>query len=138
VSPRAPKSSGAPTKRARSYVSQTDVPRHSVEEALRVAWTLSDEYGKKPTRPDVAKAMKIAPTSGRFKTLTGASIAYGFTEGGANAPKIALTDLGRRVVSPTEEGDARSPRLMSWGSGGRLLVSSSFGWAGKVRLAAVR
>lgn len=101
-----PSPGGTAQKPKRTYVSQSDVPRHSVDEALRVARALADEYGKKPTRPlDVGKAMKLAPTSGSFKTLTGASIAYGFTEGGYNADKIALTELGRRVVAPTEEGD---------------------------------
>lgn len=90
----------------RSYVSQTEVPRFPVTEALRVATALADEYGKQPTRPlDVAKAMKISPTSSQFKLLTGASVAYGFTDGGAQAEKIALTSLGRRVIAPTEEGD---------------------------------
>ena len=93
-------------KRKRSYVSQSDVPSQSVEEALRVARALADEYGKQPTRPiEVAKAMGLTPSAGPFKTITGASIAYGFTEGGYNAEKISLTDLGRRAIAPTEEGD---------------------------------
>jgi len=95
-----------PTKKKRSYVKQADVPSMSVDEALRVARALSDQYGKEPTRPlDVAKALELAPTAGPFRMLTGASIAYGFTEGGYNADQIALTELGRRVVAPTEEGD---------------------------------
>ena len=49
--------------------------------------------------------MGMRPTTGQFKMLTGASIAYGFTEGGAQADLILLTDLGRRVAAPTEEGD---------------------------------
>lgn len=90
----------------RQYLSQTKVPRHSVTEALRVAHAIADNYGKQPTRPlDVAAAMDMSPTSSRFRTLAGASVAYGFTDGGPNADRIALTDLGRRVVAPTTEGD---------------------------------
>lgn len=90
----------------RNYVSQADVPRHTIDESLRVARALADEYGKQPTRPlDVAAAMGMKPTTGWFKTVTGASVAYGFTEGGSQADEISLTDLGRRVVAPTEEGD---------------------------------
>lgn len=37
--------------------------------------------------------------------VTGAAVAFGLTEGAANAPEIRLTPLGRRVVAPTEEGD---------------------------------
>jgi len=87
-------------------VRQSDVPRHTIDEALRVGRALSDQYGKQPTRPlEVAKAMGMAPTTGKFETLTGASIAYGFTEGGSRADVISLTDLGRRVLAPQEEGD---------------------------------
>jgi len=97
----------APAKQSRkTYVSQADVPRYPISEALRVAQAISDEYGKQPTRPlDVAAAMGLTPTSGKFKMLTGASIAYGFTEGGAQADEISLTELGLRVVAPTEDGD---------------------------------
>lgn len=97
----------APAKQSRkTYVSQANVPRYPISEALRVAQAISDEYGKQPTRPlDVAAAMGLTPTSGKFKMLTGASIAYGFTEGGAQADEISLTELGLRVVAPTEDGD---------------------------------
>ena len=47
----------------------------------------------------------MSPTSGPFRTLCGASIAYGLTEGGCNAEQIALSPLGRRIVKPLEEGD---------------------------------
>ena len=90
----------------RRYVSQADVPRHSLADALRVPQALADEYGKQPTRPlDVAKAMNLTPTAGPFKMITGAAVAYGLTEGGAQADKIALTSIGRRIVAPTVEGD---------------------------------
>jgi hypothetical protein len=87
------------------------VPRYPISEAIRVAQAISDEYGKQPTRPlDVAAAMGLTPTSGSFKMLTGASIAYGFTEGGAQADEISLTELGLRVVAPTEDGDDDAAR----------------------------
>src|SRR5271170_6491221 len=77
------------TKGRKSYVSQADVPRYPISEALRVARAIADEYGKQPTRPlDVAAAMGLAPNAGPFKMLTGASIAYGLTEGGAQADEI--------------------------------------------------
>lgn len=102
ATPQKPTGNGA----GRNYVSQADVPRHTIDEALRVARAISDEYGKQPTRPlDVAAAMGMKPSTGLFKMLTGASIAYGFTEGGAQADDISLTAVGRRVVAPTEEGD---------------------------------
>jgi hypothetical protein len=105
----------------RTYVSQSDVPRHTIDEALRVARAIAENYGKQPTRPlAVAKAMGMQPTSGKFKTLTGASVAYGLTEGGSQAEVISLTAVGRRIVSPTLAGDdlvakreaAMQPRVM--------------------------
>src|SRR5260370_22575930 len=85
----------------RAYVSQTDVPRYTVNEALRVAIAINDNYGKRPTKPlRVADALKIAPTTGTFRNLTSASTAYGLTDGTAWASEISLTDLGRRIVSP--------------------------------------
>jgi hypothetical protein len=90
----------------RLYLSQSDVPQSSLSDARRVAQALADEFGKQPTKPlQVAKAMDLAPGGGQFKRLTGASVGYGITDGAANAPKIALTDLGRRIVAPTAEGD---------------------------------
>jgi len=43
--------------------------------------------------------------------LCGSSIAYGLTEGGYNANHITLTDLGRRIVAPTEEGDDSAAKV---------------------------
>jgi hypothetical protein len=81
-------------------------PRHTINEALRVARAIADHYGKQPTRPlAVAKAIGLKPTTGKFETLTGASVAYGFTEGGSRAERISLSELGKRVVAPTVEGD---------------------------------
>ena len=90
----------------RTYLSQTDVPSCGLEQALRLAQAIADSYGKQPTRPLlVADAMKVAPNAGYFRSLCGASIAYGLTVGGYNAKVIELTPLGRRIVSPTVERD---------------------------------
>ncbi len=95
-----------PSAAKRKYVSQSEVPRHSLDDALRVVAAISDQYGKRPTRPvNVASAMGILPTTGKFRSLTGAALAYGLTDGGAHAENIGLTDLARRIVSPTVEGD---------------------------------
>jgi predicted nucleotide-binding protein len=93
-------------------LSQSDLPGVSVNEALRIALAIRDNYAMSPATPlDIGKAIGIAPTTGKFRTLTGASIAYGLTTGGYNATEIALTDLGRRIVMPQEEGDDSKARL---------------------------
>lgn len=90
----------------RTRVSQSDVPAHGLTDALRVANAIAESYASDPTSPlDVAAAMGLTPTSSNFKMLAGASIAYGLTDGGYNVAQISLTELGRRITSPLEEGD---------------------------------
>jgi predicted nucleotide-binding protein len=96
----------APPTQRRGRVSQSDVPRHTLDEALRIVTALSDQFAKKPTKPYyVADALNISPSSSRFRTLSGAAVAYGLTTGAYNSSEIALTPLGRRAVAPTVEGD---------------------------------
>ncbi len=90
----------------RSYISQADIPGLPLERAVKIATTIAENYGYKPSTPlQVAKALEVAPTTGSFKMLAGASIAYGLTTGGYNAENIAITPLGLRIVRPTSEGD---------------------------------
>jgi len=90
----------------RAKISQTDVPAYSIEEALRVPRAIADQYGYKPTKPlNVAGAMTMQPNSGPFRMLAGAALAYGLTTGGAFAPEVGLTPLGKRIVRPTAEGE---------------------------------
>lgn len=92
-------------EKTRSYLSQKDIPAYELDEALLIAKALIQEYGGHPASPlDVAAAMDLTPTSSKFTMLTGASIAYGLTNGGYNAGEISVTDLGRQIVEPLEEG----------------------------------
>lgn len=99
-------SSKASEERTRSQrLSQADVPGYTLTQALRVARVI-DQYGGTPLKPlRVAQGLEMTPTSGTFRMLCGASIAYGITEGGYNANQISLTPLGRRIVAPREEGE---------------------------------
>jgi predicted nucleotide-binding protein len=93
-------------KETRTYVSQQDVPRYPIEEALRVPRAIGDNYGYKPATPaQVAHALNMQPASGTFRSLTGAAIAYGLTSGGCNSAQISIEQLGMRIVRPTAEGD---------------------------------
>ena len=98
--------SGGAKRRRRAYVSQTDVPGYSLEQALRVPQAIADNYGGGPVTPlQLASALDMSPSSGGFRGLSGASIAYGLTDGGSNAQSISITPLGKRIVKPLEEGD---------------------------------
>jgi predicted nucleotide-binding protein len=100
------KSMKATEDTARTRISQQDVPSISLSKALRVAQAIGQQYGYKPVTPvQLAKALEMQTTSGPFRVITGASIAYGLTSGGAYADQIALEPLGLSVIRPTNEGD---------------------------------
>jgi hypothetical protein len=93
----------APDKRV--YFKQADFPQTNLQQAQKIASALVDNFaGKEGSPPDVALAIEISPTSSAWPALAGSSIAYGLTEGGVNADSIKLTQLGRRLVAPEEEG----------------------------------
>lgn len=106
----------------RQHTNQTEIPRYTLEQALRVPKALADEYAGKPTKPiHVANAMGIKPASSQFRMLCGAATAYGLTSGGYSAPTVSITPLGQRIIRPLKENDAvmakrvafLKPRIMS-------------------------
>jgi hypothetical protein len=104
-------SAGVGSASKRPYVSQADIPQRTLRDALTLPQALTDYFGGGPTPPhQLAAGLKISPTSSAWQALAGAAIAYGLTDGGVKANKIALTDLGRRATAPTEEGDDAKAR----------------------------
>jgi predicted nucleotide-binding protein len=96
----------------KKYLSQTDVPAWTLEQATRIPRSIVDEHAGRPTRPiDVALAMNVQPSTGGFRTLCGAAIAYGLTDGGYNAETITITELGKRVISKSiDDADGLAAR----------------------------
>lgn len=93
-------------EKPRKYLSQGEVPALGLESALRIVQAIADNYACQPTKPlGVAQALNMSPTSGTFRALCGAAIAYGLTEGGYSAVTISLTALGKKIVKPLNEGD---------------------------------
>ena len=93
-------------KPKRTYVSQALLPKRSLRDAMLISQAINDQFGGGATAPhQVALALDISPTSSAWRDLTGSAVAYGLTEGASNSNTISLTDLGRRCVAPTEEGD---------------------------------
>lgn len=89
----------------RTYLKQSDVPGASLEEALRIPQAILDHYAGKPTAPlYVAKALNVDPKGSQLKLLSGASIAFGLIDGGAQASSISVTELAKRVLRPKAEG----------------------------------
>lgn len=90
----------------RSKVSQSDFPIYSLDQAIRIAQGLWDDFAGKDAEPhQLALSLDQSPTSGSWRNLCGSAIAYGLTNGGYGAGSIGLTELGRRIVSPLHEGD---------------------------------
>ncbi|MBI1824844.1 MAG: nucleotide-binding protein [Planctomycetes bacterium] len=101
---KAPQSDAQSTKRV--YVKQADVPAASLDDALRVPQAILDHYAGQPTVPfQVAKALNVNPKGSQLLVLTGAAIAFGLIEGGAQAASISVTNLAHRILRPKEEGD---------------------------------
>jgi hypothetical protein len=101
-----PATAEAESRQKRSRLSQEDIPSYSLDQALRVPQAIADSYAFRPTRSmNVAHAMNMTPSSGSFRMVTGAAVAYGLTTAGGQAPEIGITPLGLRIVRPTSEGD---------------------------------
>lgn len=98
--------SAAASDAKRIRLSQSDVPAVELEKALKLAQAIWDQFAGRGAKPlQLAVALEVKPSSGGWREITGASIAYGLTDGGYNAQEIKLTDLGRRIVAPKIEGD---------------------------------
>jgi len=94
-----------PAAAGRSYFKQSEFPLVSLQQAQKVAAAIVDNFaGEGGSPPDVALAIGISPTSSAWPSLAGASIAYGLTAGGVNANAMTITDLGKKLVAPEEEG----------------------------------
>ena len=96
----------------RTRLNQSDIPAFTLDKALAVAKAIGDNYAYRPASPlDVASALGLVPTTGGFRMLTGASVAYGLTSGGYSAAEISITPLGMRIVRPiSDEADVQRAR----------------------------
>lgn len=98
------KENNSDSKAKRTRVSQSDIPKHSLREALTIAQAITDNFAGQPASPhQIAMALEMSPTTNSWRTLTGAAVAYGLTSGGYGADKISLQELGKRITDPTEE-----------------------------------
>lgn len=92
----------------KSYISQDDIPSYSLEEGLKIANALYENFGGRSAFAEphqLASAVNVSPTSTNWRYLTGSALAYGLTVGGARAETITLGELGKSIVSPTKDGE---------------------------------
>lgn len=83
---------------------QTEIPFYSSKESLRIGEAIVDSFGGKPTSPIMlAQSLSMLPAGSNFRMLTGAAAAYGITTGAYNSESIGLTELGHRILKPTDD-----------------------------------
>jgi predicted nucleotide-binding protein len=90
-----------PEKTAERGKIKSDFPKHTLEEALRVAQALENANGGKPLPPiETATALGISPGSSDLRVILSSSIKYGLTSGSYNQERVSLEELGRQIVEP--------------------------------------
>src|SRR5947209_4536709 len=87
-------------------VSSKDLPKKSLEDALRVARAIKDNYGKTATWEDIAKAMGFSPKNPNNQYFLWSATAYGIVDKDAN-DNYKVTEIGRKILAPTYEGEDR-------------------------------
>ncbi|MCI0659680.1 MAG: hypothetical protein L0220_01265 [Acidobacteria bacterium] len=88
-------------------IPSADLPRKALEDALKVAQVIKDEYaGKFATWEDIAKGMGFSPTNPNNKYFLWAATAYGIVEKDQNE-QYRLTETGRKILAPTYDGERR-------------------------------
>lgn len=96
------------SKKQGKRVLQSDMPAWAISKCYIIPQALWNYYGGQGAAPlRLAASLNISPQSSNWRYLTGASMAYGLTEGGYHADEIKLTELGKRIVAPTSVGDDR-------------------------------
>lgn len=77
-------------------------PKHTLQDALRVAKTLEEKNGGRPLPPtEMAIALEMSPGSSDFRVILSSSIKYGLTSGSFNQERVSLTDLAKNIVEAT-------------------------------------
>lgn len=98
----------------RTPIKQTEVPSVSLEQALRVPKAIFEQLAGGPAKPlHVAQALGMQPSTGGFRVVMGAAVAYGLTSGGYNATEVQVTDLARKILKPTKEGIESEAKLQA-------------------------
>src|SRR5262249_5952692 len=108
---------------ARVTVSAEQLPRKSLEQALRVARALRDVHAGGPAKwPQIAEAMGISAGAQVNKYFLWSAQAYGLVE--REDDTYSLSEIGRKILAPTktnEDKEAQVRALMT-----PVLLSRSF------------
>lgn len=90
----------------RVQISAEQLPRKSLEQALRVARALRDTHAGGPAQwPQIADAMGISAGAQVNKYFLWSSHAYGLIE--KDGDSYSLSEVGRKILAPTSAGEDR-------------------------------
>ena len=88
-------------KTAKTRGPRRPFPRHTIEEALKIAIAIQSNNNGNPWKPMyVAEATNYSPDSSYFRNLLSSSLNYGLTQGSYKAETIKLTSLGIKITQP--------------------------------------
>ena len=89
----------------RVFVAAEQLPRKSLEQALRIPRILREAFGGGPAKwPDIAKALEISPAPTN-KYYLWAAQAYNLVE--KEDDNFSLSELGRKILAPTKPNEDR-------------------------------
>jgi hypothetical protein len=90
-------------KAAKTAPAQWTFPKNKLEDAIKVARAIEEQNAGNPMKPDMlAKAVGFNSTADwRFADLLKSANLYGLVTGTGRISPVALTDIGRDVVSPS-------------------------------------
>lgn len=87
-------------------------PKNSLANSLRLTESIRDNNASQPyNRIDLASSIDLTPSSSTFRLLITSSSKFELTEGGYQAEKISITELGQRIVSPTSDEEKSASLL---------------------------
>jgi hypothetical protein len=78
-------------------------PKHTLEEAIRVAKAIEEKNGGNPMRAEMlARAVGFnQPADWRFRDLLSAARIYGLVSGSGPTATVGLEEIGQEIVAPS-------------------------------------
>ncbi|QDT64871.1 hypothetical protein [Calycomorphotria hydatis] len=96
-------------------IASDDLPRKTLEEAIRVARVIKDDYaGKLATWEDIAKSIGFAASNPNNKYYLWAATAYGIIEK-TDDEQYRITETGRKILAPTYENEDLEGKVLAIG-----------------------
>lgn len=96
-----------PKKKTNQSVSSDDLPRKTLEESLRIAKVIQENYaGKDATWEDIAQGMQFSSTNPNNKYFLWSATAYGIISK-QDGDKYSLTEIGRKILAPMYDEESR-------------------------------